>query len=98
MSEVAANNPTRLVVPAMYWEDYSERNPVDEPSQMATEIRRAGNRVTIEATQTQLFYLLSDARFYAEGNTDDTPPSVLRGARRVVELCTIANSNEFSHD
>lgn len=76
----------QLTIPATYWDDYSERQAVDEPSQMAIEVRRAGNRVTIEANEVQLKYLQSDAVFYAEGNTDDTPVAVLRGAKRVAEL------------
>jgi hypothetical protein len=77
----------KLVIPARYWDDYSERSPIDSPEQMALEVSRSGSRVTIEASAVQLGYLLGDARFYAEGNTDDTPPAVVRGARRVVELC-----------
>lgn len=78
----------QLTIPATYWEDYSDRNAVDDPSQMAVEVRRSGNRVTIEANAQQLLYLRSDAAFYAEGNTDDTPPAVIRGAKRVVEICS----------
>lgn len=77
----------QITIPATYWDDYRERQAVDEPSQMAVEVKRAGSRVTIEADATQLRYLKSDADFYAQGNTDDTPPAVLRGARRVAELC-----------
>lgn len=77
----------RLIVPASYWDDFSERSPVDTPEQLAIEVRRAGNRVTIEANPEQLLYLKGDADFYAEGNTDDTPAAVLRGAKRVAELC-----------
>lgn len=76
----------RLTIPAAYWDDYSGRCPVDSPEQMAEEVSRAGSRVTIEADQVQLQYLVGDAKFYAEGNTDDTPRAVVRGARRVVEL------------
>lgn len=78
----------QLIVPARYWDDYSERCAVDEPCQMAVEISRSGNRVTIEADNIQLVYLKGDAAFYAEGNTDDTPPAVVKGAKRVVELCS----------
>lgn len=77
----------QLTVPARYWDDYSERSPVDSPAQLATEVRRAGNRVTIEANAEQLRYLKGDADFYAQGNTDDTPAAVLRGSKRVAELC-----------
>lgn len=77
----------QLTIPATYWDDYSERQAVDEPSQMAVEVKRAGSRVTIEADAIQLQYLKSDADFYAEGNTDDTPSAVLRGAKRVAEMC-----------
>lgn len=78
----------QLTIPLRYWEDYSDRQAVDEPDQMAIEVKRAGNRVTIAVDQVQLDYLLSDAKFYAEGNTDDTPAAVIRGARRVVEICS----------
>ena len=81
----------QLTIPATYWDDYSERQAVDEPSQMAVEVKRAGSRVTIEADAIQLRYLKDDAEFYAQGNTDDTPPAVLRGAKRVVELCAALN-------
>lgn len=77
----------QITIPARYWDDYGDRAPVDDESQMAVELKRAGNRVTIGADAVQLEYLLGDAKFYAEGNTDDTPPAVVRGARRVVELC-----------
>lgn len=77
----------RLTIPATYWDDYSERSPVDEPSQMATEVGRAGSRVTIEANEAQLKYLKGDADFYAGGNTDDSPPAVVRGAKRVAAMC-----------
>lgn len=80
----------QLTVPATYWEDYSERCPDDQVDQMATEIRRAGHRVTIEVNAVQLQYLQGDADFYAQGNTDDTPPAVLRGAKRVAQLCAAA--------
>jgi len=51
----------QLTIPATYWDDYSERSPVDVQDQMALEVRRAGNRVTIEANEVQLKYLESDA-------------------------------------
>ena len=82
----------QLTIPATYWDDYSERQAVDEPSQMAVEVKRAGSRVTIEADAIQLCYLKGDADFYAQGNTDDTPPAVLRGAKRVAELCAAIKS------
>lgn len=82
----------QLTIPATYWDDYSERQAVDEPSQMAVEVKRAGSRVTIEADPIQLKYLKSDADFYAEGNTDDAPAAVLRGAKRVAELCAAIKS------
>lgn len=81
----------QLTIPAIYWDDYSERQAVDESSQMAIEVKRAANRVTIEADATQLRYLKSDADFYAEGNTDDTTAAVLRGAKRVAALCAALN-------
>lgn len=82
----------QLTIPVTYWDDYSDRQAVDEASQMAVEVRRSGNRVNIDADAIQLKYLKSDAEFYAHGNTDDTPAAVLRGAKRVVELCaTITN-------
>lgn len=80
----------QLTIPATYWDDYSERCSVDAQHQLALEVRRAGNRVTIQANDVQLKYLKSDAAFYAEGNTDNTPHSVIRGAKRVVVLCDAA--------
>ncbi len=85
---------TLLSIPATYWDDYSERRPVDNPAQMAVEIKRAGHRVTIKANAEQMLYLQSDAEFYAHGNTDDTPKAVLRGAKRVCELCSSHGSVE----
>lgn len=82
----------RLTIPATYWDDYSERQAVDDPSQMAVEVKRSSNRVTIEADPIQLQYLKADADFYAQGNTDDTPAAVLRGAKRVAELCAEIDS------
>lgn len=55
----------QLTIPATYWDDYSERSPIDEPAQMATEVKRAGSRVTVEANTIQLQYLKGDADFYA---------------------------------
>lgn len=46
----------QLIIPATYWDDYSDRSPVDDPAQMADEIKHAGNRVTIEANAIQLKY------------------------------------------
>ena len=77
----------QLCIPAAYWDDYSDRAPVDEPSQMAIEVSRSGRRVLVEANVVQLVYLKGDADLYAEGNTDDSPPAVLRGAKRVAQLC-----------
>ena len=82
----------QLTIPATYWDDYSDRQAVDEPSQMAVEVKRSGSRVTIEADPVQLRYLKGDADFYAGGNTDDTPAAVLRGAKRVVDLCAAINN------
>lgn len=75
-----------LNVPATYWDDFSERQPVDTPDQMPVERSRCGRIVTIEFTAEQARYLVSDAKFYAEGNTDDTPRAVITGAKRVAEL------------
>lgn len=78
---------TRTIkIPASYWDDFSERAPVDKPHQLPTEVARSGSRVTIEIDDEQAVFLLGDALFYSEGETDDTPRSVLRGAKRVVEL------------
>ena len=87
---------TVLTIPMMYWDDYSERQPVDNPTQMAVEIKRAGHRVTINADAEQLRYLKGDAEFYACGNTDDTPMAVVRGAKRVFELCKSLNNAKES--
>lgn len=75
-----------IKIPARYWDDYVDRGAVDEPCQMAEEISRASNRVTVKANDEQLAYLLSDAEFYANGFTDDTAPAIIRGARRTVEI------------
>ena len=83
----------RLIIPASYWDDYSERSPVDAQDQMAVEVERAGNRVTIDVNAIQLKYLKGDADFYAQGNTDDTPVAVLRGAKRVAVLCALTHSD-----
>ena len=83
-----------LTIPATYWDDYSERSPVDEPAQMAVEVKRAGNRVTIEVNAIQLVYLKGDAEFYAQGNTDDAPAAVLRGAKRVAHLCALTQPQD----
>lgn len=87
----------RLILPATYWDDYSDRQAVDDPSQMAVEVKRAGNRVTVEADVVQLAYLKSDADFYAEGNTDGTPPAVLSGAKRTAGLCAALMAEAQAH-
>lgn len=79
---------TTYTIPATYWDDYSDRNPVDSWDQMVVEVSRSGSRVTITATPEQREYLLGDAKFYADGNTDDTPRAVITGAKRVVEILT----------
>ena len=76
----------QLTIPATYWDDYSERQAVDSPEQMAVEVRRVGSRVTVDANEIQLAYLMGDAAFYAQGNTDDTPRAVVSGAKRTVAI------------
>ena len=79
---------TAYTIPTRYWDDYSDRSPADNPDQMPVETKRSGSRVTIVATPEQCKYLLGDAKFYADGNTDDTPRAVISGAKRVVEILT----------
>ena len=80
--------PTTYTIQATYWDDYSDRSPVDSPDQMPVETKRSGSRVTIVATPEQCKYLLGAAKLYADGNTDDTPRAVISGAKRVVEILT----------
>lgn len=80
---------TTYTIPATYWDDYSDRSPVDSWDQMAVEVSRSGSRVTITATPEQREYLLGDARFYADPTAHDTDwPTLTRGAKRVVEILT----------
>lgn len=75
-----------IKVPAKYWDDYSDRAPVDSAEQMAVEVSRTkAGRVLIDGTAEQLRCLHGDAKFYAEGNTDYAPAAVLRGAKAVAE-------------
>lgn len=74
---VGSRQRSRLIVsawvPAMFWDDHSERAPCDGDPEtaMAREVRRAGRRVLIEGDAQQLECLRSDAAFYAGGNVDD---------------------------
>ena len=69
-----------LLVPASYWDDFSDRCPVDLPSQMPVELGRQGRRVKLGLNAEQLEFLRSDAEFYAQGNTDYSPRAVVSGA------------------
>lgn len=84
-----------LWVPTLYWDDYSERNPVDHQSDMAQEMRRRGRQTLVRADAKQLHYLQSDARFYAEGNTDDAPSAVVRGAKKALEAINNIATNQM---
>jgi hypothetical protein len=76
----------RYKIPRTYWEDFSDRCPCDHPDELPEEISLSARGAVIEANPAQVACLLGDAKFYAEGNTDDTPRAVISGARRVVEL------------
>lgn len=80
-------------VPAMFWDDYSERCPIDNESDMAIEIERAGKRVLIQANETQVKCLHGDAVFYAKGNVDDCA-SLVRSAKATV--AAIAKHSGYS--
>ena len=91
VQSATSGTTVHLTIPAMYWDNFSDRCPVDDPTQMPIEVRRSSSRVTVEANPVQLEYLRGDADFYAGGNTDGTPPGVLRGAKRVSDLCAAIN-------
>lgn len=75
----------QLLISGRYWDDYQDRCPVDSPEQMAEEVARATkNMVVVKASTVQFRYLFGDAEFYAQGNTDDTAPQILAGARKLV--------------
>jgi hypothetical protein len=76
----------RYKIPRSYWEDFSDRCPCDHPDELPVEISVSARFAIIEANLAQAACLLGDAKFYAGENTDDTPRSVISGARRVVEL------------
>lgn len=65
--------------------------PGGPPELMATDVRRAAHRVTIQPNAEQLQYVEGNAGFYAQGgNTGGTPTAVLHDAKRVPELCAAA--------
>jgi len=78
----------RYKIPRSYWDDFSDRCPCDHPDEIPDEISLSARFAVIEANPAQIACLLGDAKFYAGDNTDDTPRSVISGARRVVELLT----------
>ena len=80
----------RFKIPRSYWEDFSDRAPCDHEDEMPDEISISERFAVIEANPAQIACLLGDAKFYAGGNTDDTPRAVVSGARRVVELLKAA--------
>lgn len=75
-------------VPAKFWDDHSDRCPCDgDPElEMATEIRRSGNRVLIEGSAQQIEVLRSDAAFYADRwGPDELPLGLKRSAIATVK-------------
>ena len=61
--EVQAETMNLLKVPGKFWDDSAGR-----ALEVGTEVRRAGARVVILATDEELDGLESDARFYADRN------------------------------
>ena len=72
-------------VPAKFWDDHCDRCPCDGDPEvaMAQEVSRAGHRVLIKGTDSQIEVLRSDAAFYAQGNVDDCA-SLCRSAAATV--------------
>lgn len=76
----------RLTIPATYALDFMDRAPCDSPEEMPEEVSSTARTVTFECNPAQLACIEGDARFYAEGNTDDTSRAIVRGAKRTVEI------------
>ena len=82
-------------VPALFWDDHSERCPADEPDKdMATEVRRNARRVLIQGSYHQLETLRSDAAFYADRNVDDCD-HLVRSAKRTLDALADAGIYEM---
>ena len=75
-------------IPRSYWDDFSDRCPCDHEDEIPVEVSLSARFAVIKANPALIACLLGDAKFYAGGNTDDTPRSVISGARRVIELLT----------
>lgn len=73
-------------VPALFWDDHSERCPTDDPGAMCSEEKRAGRRVLVSGDARQFETLRSDAAFYAERNVDDCDHLVRSAARTLRAL------------
>ena len=72
-------------IPAIFWDDHSDRCPYDDPANMPEEIKRAGNRVQILASADGLRGLRNDAEFYADrDNMDDCPRCYVDSAKRTL--------------
>ena len=70
-----------LKVPTNFWDDHRDRCPSDDgDSGLATEISRAGTRVTVRGTRAQIECLRSDAAYYADPETMDECPRYLRAS------------------
>jgi len=71
-------------LPKLFVLDHLDRAPCDDPDQMAELVWARGPIACIKATDGQLDNLLSDAKFYADGNVDGCCVLV-RSARSVVQ-------------
>jgi hypothetical protein len=84
MTQEDFNTRHYIYVPALFWDDHSERCPCDgDPDfAMASEVRRAGKRVLIEGNAAQIECLRSDAAFYADpSGPDECPRNIINSAR-----------------
>jgi hypothetical protein len=73
-----------ITVPATFWDDHADRCPCDGDPElaMAREVKRSGNRVTVEGTPEQIEVLRSDAAFYCDQwGPDESVASLKRSAR-----------------
>lgn len=74
-----------LAVPVTFWNDHADRMPLDPGQQLAEPVGHRGRCVLIRSDDPGLDPLLSDARYYANGdNMDECPRHVRDSARRTV--------------
>jgi hypothetical protein len=70
-------------VPAKFWDDHCDRCPCDGDPEvaMAQEVSRAGHRVLIKGTDSQIEVLRSDAAYYCHRwGPDECPPGLKASA------------------